>query len=265
MKLAGMITSFIETVGNLTISQAKPVTEMAVLFARTVKSAARLSFLNFAVLRALIYEVYVTAVNPLPMVVLSAFVLGSITVFYLLRILTGLGAYDRIGEYLIQVMLHELAPIATAIILMLRSGTATISQLAIMKVHGELRTLEFLHIPFGDYICLPRLAAFAFAGPSSAMIFSLVGLVGSFLFLGFTQDITFGNFIDQLVFDIEIRNLAIGLIKSLVMSVGVGLIAIQLGLSVQKSVVEIPAKLVQGVMHTIMMIIAVEVVFIIVT
>jgi phospholipid/cholesterol/gamma-HCH transport system permease protein len=260
-----MITSFIETVGNLTIAHAKPVTDMAGIMARTVKAALRLSFLNFAVMRALIYELYVTTVHTLPIVILSALVLGSITVFYLLRILTSLGAYDRIGEYLIQVMLHELAPIATAIIIMLRSGTATISQLAIMKLHGEFRTLEFLHIPIGEYVYMPRLAAFAFAGPSSALIFSLVGLIGSFMFLGITQDITFGNFIDQLVFDIEPRNLVIGLTKPLAMSVGVGLIAIQRGLSVSKTVAEIPHKLVQGMMFTIVMIMAVEVVFIIIT
>jgi phospholipid/cholesterol/gamma-HCH transport system permease protein len=260
-----MITSFIEAVGNLTLAHARPVTEMAAIFGRTLQSVARLSFLNFAVLRVLVYELYVTTVNTLPIVILSALVLGSLTVFYLLRILTSLGAYDRIGEYLIQVMLHELAPIATTIILMLRSGTATISQLAIMKVHGELRTLEFLHIRFGDYVCLPRLAAFAFAGPSSSVVFSLVGLVGSFLILGFTQDITFGNFIDQLVYDIQPRNMVIGLTKPLAMSLGVGLISIQRGLSAQKTIAEIPSKLVQGMMFTIIMIMAVEVVFIIIS
>lgn len=259
-----MITSFIERVGEITIAQAKPVTEMGVIFARTLKSLASLSFLNVAVLRALIYELYVTTVRTLPLMILMALVLGSITVFYLLRILTGLGAYDRIGEYLVQVMLHELSPITTTLILMLRSGTATISQLAIMKIHGEFRSLDFLNISFANYVCLPRLAAFAFAGPSSAMVFSTVGLIGSFFILGFREDITLGNYMDQLVFDLQIRNLAIGLSKPFFMSLGVGLIAIQRGLSIQKTVAEIPHKLVQGMMFTIGWIMIVEVAYIIV-
>jgi len=262
--VAAMITSFIERVGEVTIAQARPVTEMGFILARTLRALVRLSFLNIAVLRALVYELYITTVHTLPMLVLMALVLGSIAVFYLLRILTGLGAYDRIGEYLVQVMLHELSPITTTLILMLRSGTATISQLAIMKIHGEFKTLKYLNVSFDNYVCLPRLIAFAFAGPSSALIFSLVGLIGSFFILGFREDITLSNYMDQLVFSLEPRNLFIGLAKPFFMSLGVGLVAIERGLSIQKTVAEIPYKLVQGMMFTILLITLVEVAFIIV-
>jgi phospholipid/cholesterol/gamma-HCH transport system permease protein len=260
-----MFTSFVESVGQLTIERAKPVAEMAEILARTGRSLARLSFLNHAVMRSLVYELYATSVYPLFMTVLTALVLGSITVFQLLRLLTGLGAYDKIGEYLLSVMLHEIAPVSVAIILMLRSGTAVISELSVMKLHRELNTLEFLGIKVRDYIYLPRMLAFAFAGPTLALIFSFLGLVGSFFILGFTQDLTFAAYTDLLIFDVQPRNVFIVLTKSFFMSVGVGAVAIQRGMSIEKSLAEVPGKLVTGMMFTIVHILLVEVVFLIIT
>ena len=79
-----------------------------------------------------------------------ALVFGSVTVHYLLSILTGLGAYDRIGDYLIDSTLHVVAPVSVTLILMLRSGTATISEIGTMKIRGELDVLASLGVDLRD-------------------------------------------------------------------------------------------------------------------
>jgi len=260
-----MIGSFVRGVGEVTISWSRPFIEMTSIAGQTLRSFFRLSFFNPAVFRSLIKQVHVSSVQALPGIFIAALILGSITVHFLLSILTGLGAYDKIGEYLIYSMLHEIAPIACTIILMFRSGTAVISEISIMKIHKELDTLEMLGIRRRDYVFLPRVLAFAFAGPSLTITFSLVALFGGFLILGYFQDITFDNYKDQILYALDLRSIFILLAKPFFMSVGIAVMSIQRGLTVRKTFAEVPGKLIQGLMSTVSLIILVEIVFILFT
>lgn len=247
--------------GALTIRGARPLWRTAMVLDQAARSLARLSFLNTACLRSLVRHVDEIAVRGLPMTCLIALVLGSVTVHYLLTVFTGLGAYDRIGDYLIGSMLHEIAPLAVAIILMIRSGTTALSEVAIMDATGELDTVRALGIPLGDYVFLPRVLAFAVAGPSLTLVFSLVGVLGGFLVMGYTQDITLANYLDQIAYALEPRDLFYVTAKPLLLAVGVAGISIQRGLGLHGGLTALPGLLIQSLIYGLGCIVGVEVVF----
>lgn len=257
-----MIASLVRGVGDVTIRRSQPVIQMAAIMGQSLRALARLALFNAVVFRTTVRQMDVIAVKALPTVCVSALVLGSITVHYLLSVLTGLGAYDRIGEYLIASLLHEIAPVTCAVILMFRSGTATITEVAHMKLEGELDTLHMLGIPITDYVYLPRVLSFALAGPTLTLVFSLVSMLGGFLILGYFQDITFDNYLDQILYALELNSLVILLLKPLCMALCVAVMSVQRGMSVVGSYSEIPSRLTQGLMYSVGLIIMVEVVFI---
>ena len=258
-----MIASLVRGVGEMTIRRSQPVIQMTAIFGQSLRALARLAIFNVAVFRTTVRQIDVVALRALPSVCVSALVLGSITVHYLLSFLTGLGAYDRIGEYLIGSLVREIAPVTCAIILMFRSGTATIAEVAHMKLEGELDTLHMLGIPLTDYVHLPRVLAFALAGPSLTLVFTLVSLLGGFFILGYFQDITFDNYVDQILYALELDSVVILALKPLLMSLAVAVLSIQRGMSVLTSYADIPSRLTQGLMYTVTLIIVVEVVFIV--
>ena len=260
-----LFRAFVRHAGALTIRGARPLWRTVVVLHEAARSFARLSFFNTACYRALIRQIDETAVRALPMTCFIALVLGSVAVHYLLTVLTGLGAYDRIGDYLIDSMLHEIAPAAVTIILMIRSGTAVLSETALMSITGELDTVRSLGIPLRDYVFLPRVMAFALAGPSLTLVFSLVGLVGGFFVMGYLQDITLANYLDQIADALELKDLFYVTAKPFLLAVCVAGISIQRGLSMHAGLTELPGLLIQGLIYVLTCIVAVEVVFIFLT
>lgn len=256
-----MSASFTRRVGAFSIERGRSLIQMGVITAEAFRALVRLSFANRACLAVTVRMLDDVAVRALAPVCAVALVLGSITVHYLLSVLTGLGAYDRIGEYLIDSVLHVVAPVCVTLILLLRSGTEIIADLGSMKIRGELDTLASLGIPRPEYIYLPRLIAFAVAGPSLTLAFSLVALVGGFLVLGYFQDITLPNYLAQLAQALVLNDLVYITAKPLLMACAVCVIALQRGLTVQTSLAEMPRLLVRGLLYALAFIVTWEVVF----
>ena len=72
------------------------------------------------------------------------------------------------------VVLREFAPLLTSFIVLGRSGSAMATELAAMKVRGEIRTLYLLGIEPGDYLLVPRIIGCCVAVPALTLVFQLV-------------------------------------------------------------------------------------------
>lgn len=256
-----MIQPFARKIGRFALDRVKAYIQMGNIFVQTANAVLHLALFKHAVQRATVREIHSAALGAVPVVLVTALLLGSITVHYLLVILTGLKAYDRIGEYLFSSLFHEIAPVTCVIILLLRTGTRVLTEIASMKHDHELDTLHMLDIGLPDYVYLPRLMAFIVAGFTLTICFALTSLVGGYLVLGFMQDITFDNYLDQLTNAAGFKSFAIPFLKSITLSFLVGLITLQKGMSVKDPVTEVPGCLVQIMLHTMFIIFVVEYVF----
>lgn len=251
----------VQTLGRWAIDRSYSYTRMFYIFVQTGSATLRLSFFNAAIFFVLVRQLFFTAVQPLSLILVTALIMGSATVHILLNILISLGAYERIGEYLITAMLHEIAPITCTLILVLRSGTATLTEVALMKINREINTLHSLNIPLAEYIFLPRFLAFLIAGPCLSLYFCIIALLGGFFTLGFLHDINFANYLTRLLVAVEVKDVLILISKSMLMSGLVCLVALQRGLSVERAFTEVPVRLIQGMIQIITLIIVVEVIF----
>ncbi|NCC25053.1 MAG: ABC transporter permease [Deltaproteobacteria bacterium] len=260
-----MRQTIVHDVGHWTISRIQFWNRIAWLATGCLNALLCLRVLNPAVGRVVIRQIYFTAIQALPIVVFIALVIGSITVHYLLSILTGLGAYDRIGGYLIAAIMHEVAPLGCSLILLLRSGSAVIAEVALMKINKELNSLQMLDIDIDSYIFLPRLLAFALSAVTLTFCFTLTALLGGFFILGYFHDITFANYLDRIVDALHIESFLIATTKPLLMGACVGLVAMEKGMRVERSFSEVPIRLIHGMMQGMAFIVAIEVFFVLVT
>ncbi len=251
----------VKTLGRWAVDRSQSYTRMFYIFVQTGSATLRLSFLNSAIFFVLIRQIYFTAVQPLTIILISALIMGSVTVHILLGLLIKFGAYEQIGDFLITAMLHEIAPITCTLIIVLRSGTATLAEVGLMKINKEINTLHSLKIPIEEYVYMPRFLAFVIAGPCLSICFSVIALFGGFFTLGFLHDINFANYLTRLLIAVQPVDFLILVTKSMIMAGMVSLVALQRGLSVERSFTEVPIRLIQGMIQIITLIIAVEVVF----
>ncbi len=256
-----MPTSFVSRLGKRFLASTHMWLVIATILRHTIHSFIRLRFLNRAIFRVTVKQCYFTIFEALPIVCMTALIVGSFTVDNLLSVLTRLNSYDQIGIYLVRSITNELAPLLCTMILLLRSGSAVLSEIALMKINRETETLSMLGIPMEHYLYLPRLVAFALAGPSLTIVFSLVALLGGFFTLGYFHNITFDNYIDQILNAITLKDLLPLIFKPFLMSLAVVLIAIEKGITVRNAFTEVPIKLIHGMMHTVGCVILIEIVF----
>lgn len=260
-----MVGSLVQKLGRWTIDHGIFYSGASRTLCEAISEANSFSFLNRAVFTVLVRQIYFTSVQAIPIIFVSSLILGSITVDYLLSILTNFGAYNQVGNFLLGTMLHEIAPIVTVTILLLRSGTAVITEIALMNINGEMDSLRIMKISVPRYIFLPRILAFIVAGPSLAIFFSVMGLIGSFSILGYVHDITFDNYLDQLFFAIEIKDVAVVVLKPAIMAASIAAISVQNGMRVEKAFTEVPVMLIRGMMQSLAVIALIEVLFTLLT
>jgi len=259
-----MSASLLHRIGRQAIARTRVSAGLAVILLKTLEACLTFAFVNRAVFLVLVRQVYFTAVQSIPVIATSAFFVGAIASHFLYNFLYSFGASDAVGGYLAQTLFKELAPLGASLLILVRSGPAVTAEIALMQLNNEFDTLRALRIDVGRYIFFTRVAGFAVAGPSLALLFALVGMVGSFLILGYIHDIALDTFLDQVSQALEFDELATLAVKPCCMSVAVALTSLHQGMRVGRAFTEAPVRLIRGMILAIALVLMIEIGFLLV-
>jgi len=117
----------------------------------------------------------------------------------------------------------------TAIIVCGRSGAAFAAEIGSMKVNEEIDALRTLGLtPFG-WLVVPRIVALVLVVPLLTLIADFVGISGGLLVGIIDLDLTTQGYIIETLKGVHGWDVLTGLLKSLVFSVAIALIACQQG------------------------------------
>lgn len=112
---------------------------------------------NDATVSVFVKQVYFTAVELLPFYLLLSVLVGTVIVGVLVSTAINLNLQSQIGPMLVQLIIDEVAPFITVLLLALRSGAAINTEMAVMRVSGETNTLDYFNIDPFVYLYLPRI------------------------------------------------------------------------------------------------------------
>src|SRR6187549_401534 len=107
--------------------------------------------------RIAVRQIFFTGVEALPLVSIIAALLGATIVIQ--AQLLGAVPGDVLGRMLVAIVLREIAPLVTAIVVAGRSGTAIATELGNMKVNDEILGLSSMGIDPMRFIVMPRILA----------------------------------------------------------------------------------------------------------
>jgi phospholipid/cholesterol/gamma-HCH transport system permease protein len=200
--------------------------------------------------RVIVAQIMYTGVQALSLVSIIAFLLGAIIVIQANLMAPTDG--ELLGKILVAVVLRELAPLLTAIVVAGRSGTAMATELGNMKVNSEVLALSSLGIDPSRYIVLPRLLASVVSVLVLMVYFSVVAIFGAFVVAQLTADATWGSLYSGVSRGVMPFDLGLFLLKGVGLGAIVGWLCCHYGLQVKSSPTEVPQKASRAVVMSLL-------------
>ena len=125
------------------------------------------------------------------------------------------GAEALLGPTVALALIRELGPVLSALMITGRAGSAIAAEIGIMRITEQIDALEVMALNPYRYLIVPNILAGIITFPLLASIFNVVGILGGYLvgvqLLGVSQGAYFGEMVNFL----GVKDITIGLYKSL--------------------------------------------------
>jgi phospholipid/cholesterol/gamma-HCH transport system permease protein len=196
-------------------------------------------------------QLYFSGLEAVWATLVVAILLGTVIVSQVAR-LVGPESEYLTGKLMVWVVVRELAPLMTAVIVIGRSGTAIAAELANMKISGETEYLEGLGIPPRHYLIVPRI----FGLSCSMVLLTVYSLAGTLLVGGLVASLGWGiplsHYRQGILSALTFGEIAAALCKGGMFGLVTASIACRQGLGVGKSVTQIPQAATKAVMQSLL-------------
>ena len=203
-------------------------------------------------------------VNALPIVALISFLVGLIIAFEAAQPLAQFGAQIFIANMMGLLMVRELGPLMTGIMLAGRSGSAFAAELGTMKVNEELNALETMGLDPVGFLVVQRIAAGVILAPVLTVFSMLAGIIGGTLvmtLLGFPMS----AILAQLAETLTVHDMLIGTLKGMIFGGLVASVGCLRGLQTKKGPSAVGESTTRAVVTSILLIIIADAMIAVVT
>jgi phospholipid/cholesterol/gamma-HCH transport system permease protein len=205
------------------------------------------------VARVLLKQILFTGVHAWGVIVVLFFLIGALVITQIIGF-AGVGGASLTGKVLVWIVVMEIGPLLTAVIVIARSGSAIAAELASMKINEELGALEAMGIPVDRYLVMPRVVGVAVSVAVLALYAEAVAIGGGFLFGSITWKIPLADFREGLLPLSTLRAVALSSFKSFAFGLVIAAACCRQGLSVEGGFTQIPVAATKGVMRSLLMI-----------
>ena len=240
-------------IGAGTLARLRGGAHTTALVWAVAAKAARPSTWTAPLRNVLARQILFTGLEATSFVSLIALIVGVLVVVQAQYWLTRLGQTALIGPILTAVVLRELGPLLTNFVVIARSGTAISTELANMKVHGEVRALDAMGIDPFVYLVIPRVLGVAASTFCLTIVFLGVTFIGGYacMWVILLGDIDMGLFFGNIIGAVTVTDVFSLLAKSILPGMLTGAICCDEGLGVGPAATEVPIAASRGVMRSV--------------
>lgn len=198
-------------------------------------------------------QILFTGVEAIGFMGIVAILLGAVVVVQAQLWLERVGQSGLIGPLLVAVVVRELGPLFANFIVLGRSGAAIASELAAMRISGEVDLLDELGIDPFHYLVVPRVLGVALSVCCLTVLFTGIALLSGYLVsmlvgVGRAQLMLFLNDIMGALRPIDVLSVAA---KALLPGLATGALCCVEGLRIAPEPAEIPRAASRAVMRSV--------------
>lgn len=212
----------------------------------------------------LINQVLFTGYEAFLIIAIISLLLSAVIIHQGYGYLNALGQTDWIYQILVSSIVRDLGPLITSLIILTRSGTAISTELGNMKINKEIDALKAFGISPISYIVTPRIVGMVVSIVILIIYFSIIGLFGGYIVSNIFHPLPFSEFFKQFINALTFLDLFIMIIKTAVSGFAISVICSFHGLSVSRSITEIPQRNIKAVAQSVYAILFINILGIIV-
>jgi len=209
-------------------------------------------------------EINRSGVDLMPMFIFVALALGFLVIGQTLSALAKFGATAYLGSTMVIVVVRELGPLLTAVLVLARVGTANVIELGTARALGEVEVLEAMGIDPVHFLIMPRVIGTAL-GVFALTVYLIIGTLGSGYLFAFLQDVPLapGDYYRQIAESLSWMDFALLALKTLVFGFFVGIVTCYHGLSQPLRLEDVSRVTVRAVTQGIIVCVLIDAIFIV--
>jgi len=184
-----------------------------------------------------LYQLFLTGIKSLGVITVVAMFTGMILALQTGIELRRFGQEVNIGTAVTVVMMREMGPFMTALIIAASVGSAIAAQLGTMTVSEEIAALEIMSINPVRFLVMPRLVALGIMMPVLTVYTNILGVVGGAI-VGFTQlGVSLTAYFDNATQYAQNKDLYVGLFKAFIFGLIITTVSCHQGFSTTEGAV----------------------------
>ena len=194
----------------------------------------------------------------LRLVIPASLLVGVIATFQVATQLSQFGAQSLSVRAIAWFAARELGPVVVALLIVTRSASGISGELATMRANGEIDALRAMGLNPVKYLVAPKLAALLIAVPGLTILADALIVLGGWLGSIAILDVSTRFYFDHFRSAFELRDLFIGLVKSVVFAYMIAIVACYEGLNVEGQMHGIGAAASRAVVYTVLGVLAAD-------
>jgi phospholipid/cholesterol/gamma-HCH transport system permease protein len=201
----------------------------------------------------------------LPMTLFVSVALGLVVIGQTVSLLSRVNANQFLGTVMVTVVVRELGPLLTALIVLSRTGTANVIELGTARALGEVEALEALGIDPIHYLVVPRVVGMAL-GIFSLTVYLIIGALLSGYLWAFLQDVPLrpGDYFAQLAGSLRVLDFVALAVKTSLFGVIIATITCYHGLARPLRLEEVSGATIRAVAQSVVLCMLLDALFILI-
>jgi phospholipid/cholesterol/gamma-HCH transport system permease protein len=222
---------------------------MAVLFMGGRKGIA-------ASLKQITGQILFTGVEAFWLVGIIGLLVGITIIIQAMTNMPKFGVGEYFGNILVLVVVRELGPFFTSLVVVGRSGSALAAYIGNMRVSKELSALEVMGIDPVRFIVMPAFVGMVVSMVCLSVYFDVIAIIGGYFIAQVRVAIPFGIFMSTVLDAMRPQDIVISMLKNVLFGAIIALMSCYYGLAVtnMREVPQAALKSVVGCMITTLLI-----------
>lgn len=197
----------------------------------------------------LFYYMRLMGVEALGLILVIGLFTGSIMAWQAAYQMKDLMNFSQVGGQMARIIVMEIGPVLTALILAGRVGASLTAEIASMKITEQLDVLRVMNISIRRFLLIPRVVGLMIMVPTLTVFSNLTGILGSFLILKTFLKVSLYTYFDSIRTYFVPVDLWLGLLKSFFFGVIIATIGVHEGLNAQHGAAGVGKATIRSFVH----------------
>lgn len=212
-------------------------------------------------LKETVYFIQTSGLNALPIIGMTAFLVGTVIAYQTIVQLAKFGADIFVVDTSAISITRELGPMITAIVVAGRSASSFTAEIGAMKLTEEIDAMKTMGFQPLYFLVLPRIVALIIALPILIFFSDMIGILGAMVATKAQTGISFEMFIERVYEVLSLKHYVIGISKGPFFAFIIAVIGVFHGLKVSEDTESIGKETTDSVVNAIFFVIVCDALF----